>query len=782
MSSFFQKLKQIESFLTHVADTISPDYPAAAGKETAQHRTTTSVSTTFPSVGSLPATSSIHVNSNGTNAAVSSLFEPKKGDVDDVNKTSTPIIAPADTILSSMPPLAPPFPPNCKSRLEYKTYYEKSLQNYRREIMTNILPSIPLYLRNDFLMSLKQDLNAQVQLRQAQNDLAQKQQCQEDTFAAEKHVEEAKCLNQHSEAELVLAGTSLLSFIHSHLQDKEDTKLDTTNGESFCPQQLQWKITLMRCCILTNATPHQLATYSVSSKRNADHVYNLLCDPNLMKEILISDGPKYFRYTSMLQIYHSILASSSLSSVTSIHDNDEKKNNNNFTTIKTNDIFHRLALAIALEHAAPIEIFDTQITIDPIKRYHHYEMAYLNGELDESFSTLSTWELRMVVNNDASDNEIQWCRDMIRNYRPDHILHQNDQWRYCNIVRSDVVYKAPAWIGNGCPRSYQQLISGGGKCGPRAWMGRFACKSFGIPTWGVRQPDHAAMSHWTKSGEWVICLGGPNWMKSYWEDRNGVDFELETRARTFCGIGRHSGYNEEKDAYNYGEYEKNVFWLQCIVEIHQEVQIGSQNGNYLQRPVDERLWSELVLLQKKILARYVTEKNVQRDGMSLHCNTKRNLANIIQERADIEENCSFRDDGTIIIPASLCRNLRQNGQNVIQTKCFLPEGGNQIHVRGNACLEYTVNVPTTSLYTLRARIVTVHARQNTLQVKVRDGSLPFFASGNGMNYELEIPYTKGYWEMTRPITVELCQGINTVFFRSSENGSMTIKDFTLESI
>eukprot|EP00957_Ditylum_brightwellii_P168106 12797904-Ditylum_brightwellii.AAC.1 len=67
------------------------------------------------------------------------------------------------------------------------------------------------------------------------------------------------------------------------------------------------------------------------------------------------------------------------------------------------------------------------------------------------------------------------------------------------LKRSDVVYKVPEWISNDHPRSYQQLISGRGKCEPRAWMGQFACKPFDIPMWDIHQPGHAVMSHWTKT-------------------------------------------------------------------------------------------------------------------------------------------------------------------------------------------------------------------------------------------------------------------------------------------
>ena len=50
-------------------------------------------------------------------------------------------------------------------------------------------------------------------------------------------------------------------------------------------------------------------------------------------------------------------------------------------------VLQRLALAISLEHAVPIRQgnpkarTDAPETIDPVKRYLHYEKAYLDGEL-----------------------------------------------------------------------------------------------------------------------------------------------------------------------------------------------------------------------------------------------------------------------------------------------------------------------------------------------------------------------------------------------------------------
>lgn len=82
-------------------------------------------------------------------------------------------------------------------------------------------------------------------------------------------------------------------------------------------------------------------------------------------------------------------------------------------------------------------------------------------------------------------------------------------------------------------QNYQNIIRNGGVCGRRAFFGRFLLRAFGIPTWGVTQHKHAALSHWTPKG-WVVNLGA-GFEHSWWDKdeapRSGSDFLLETQAR-----------------------------------------------------------------------------------------------------------------------------------------------------------------------------------------------------------------------------------------------------------
>jgi hypothetical protein len=77
-------------------------------------------------------------------------------------------------------------------------------------------------------------------------------------------------------------------------------------------------------------------------------------------------------------------------------------------------------------------------------------------------------------------------------------------------------------------------LSAGGECGPRAFFTRFVRKAWGMPTWGVTEPGHAAMSTFGPAG-WEVLLGaGEN-------THNGSRYMLLTTRswHIYLGLLRH---------------------------------------------------------------------------------------------------------------------------------------------------------------------------------------------------------------------------------------------------
>ena len=277
--------------------------------------------------------------------------------------------------------------------------------------------------------------------------------------------------------------------------------------------------------VLLEATPQGLAEFAGQGKKQASLVEQMLAGADLMKQMLVAGGANAKRegrgygaaqYGEAMAIYTDIRKASKKAS---------------------KGVLQRLALAISLEHAVPIAqtnpkvLTGAPVTIDPVNRYRHYEKAYLDGELDPAFERLSAWDLRMVVDGDEPDETLAWGREMLWNYRPDHIYNSNYGWRYVSIVSSDVKY------GSGDVKydrpelqKYQNILMNGGVCGRRAFFGRFILRAFGIPTTARPSRGHAALAHWTPKG-WVVNLGGgwgAGWVMGRKKD---LDFLAITQAR-----------------------------------------------------------------------------------------------------------------------------------------------------------------------------------------------------------------------------------------------------------
>lgn len=408
---------------------------------------------------------------------------------------------------------------------------------------------------------------------------------------------------------------------------------------------------LAKYVVLKEATPAGLARFAQQGREQWQLVEGLLADPILMQEMLVADGAKAkslgrngfgpAEYGNAIQIYRKIQEASENASA---------------------GIFQRLALAISLEHAVPLVQVNPEAsvgapaTIDPVKRYLHYEKAYLDGELDSTFSQLTTWDLRMVVNGDEPDATLAWGREMLRNYRPDHIYNSNFGWRYVNIVTSDVKYGSQD-VKHDRPelQKYQNMLMNGGVCGRRAFFGRFILRSFGVPTTARPSRGHAALAHWTPKG-WVVNLGGgwgAGWTKTpYVKD---VDFLATTQARAnpeaYLKVKRAQWAGDvlgEKRCYGENEKLEPEFWNGISLKIQRAI-IEESNAVTLAALGEDLGEANEPTVAEKVMASPVTEDDKK----------------IIQN-----------PDGSILMPAAAYSKPSGNTREVLAMKSF--DGGLQI--------------------------------------------------------------------------------------------------------
>jgi len=450
------------------------------------------------------------------------------------------------------------------------------------------------------------------------------------------------------EQELLQRYTGMLNQLRAELTAKVPQDVPASAGsvsEFLASDALDAK--LAKYVVLLEATPQGLAEFAKQGQEQAALVERMLADADLMKQMLVADGAKRKRvgrgysaaqYGPAMQIHTDIQKAS---------------------TKAKDGILQRLALAISLEHSVPIGQANPKAqteapdTIDPVKRYLHYEKAYLDGELDPAFNRLSTWDLRMVVNGDEPDETLAWGRKMLRNYRPDHILSTDEGWRYVRIVATDVKY------GSGDVKydrpelqRYQNILMNGGVCGRRAFIGRFILRAFGIPTTARPSRGHAALAHWTPEG-WVVNLGG-GWGSGWASGPNQVGgrrADLGFLAITQARANREA-FLKVKRAQWAGEVlgENRAFWNDVALKTQQAI-IKESKAVALAALGEDIGESNTPTVAEKVLASPVTPE---------------------------DKKITYGPRGVISIPAAAYSKPIGNTRDVIAMKSFA--GGLQVHL------------------------------------------------------------------------------------------------------
>jgi len=492
---------------------------------------------------------------------------------------------------------------------------------------------------------------------------------------------------------------------------------------------------LVKCVVLKAATPRGLAAFAQQSKEQEALVEKLLADSDLMKQMVVADGAKDGQYGRAMQIYTDIQKASPRAK---------------------EGVLQRLALGTSLEQAVPVAQTNPQAqtnaptVVDPVKRYLHFEKAYLDGELDPAFKALTVWDCRFVTNGDETEEVLTWGREMLRNYRPDHIATSDYRWRYVKAVKTDVQYGSKEQV-NDIPtlHNFQNIINTGGVCGRRAFFGRFILRCFGLPTLARPQKGHATLVHWTPEG-WVINLGagwGWGWLKDGQQD---VDFLAMTQARkvekSYVQVLRAKWMGDvlgEKDAFGFNS-EASGFW----------------NGVALYR--QQAIIDESKAVALAAVGTDIGEANVSKEKDVVETVTL----------TDADRKVVIGQDQTIAIPAVACTCSTNNTEKILFMKSF--KDGLQMHYSRNGkpeAFEYTFDIPAAGKYALSASVVTVSPNQHLL-VAANDAKEPI---------DIVLPYTLGKWEQTPSVDVSLAKGKNVLKFTRNEPArGLTIKQFTLK--
>lgn len=494
---------------------------------------------------------------------------------------------------------------------------------------------------------------------------------------------------------------------------------------------------LARYVALKESTPHGLAAFAQQGEAQQQLVERMLDDDGLLVQMAVADGANGGNYARAMEIYRDIRDASSRAGEGHLQ---------------------RLALAVALEHAVPIAQRNAEAatgapaTVDPVRRYLHYEQAFLAGELDPAFAHLSVWDYRMVVYGEEPDEILTWGREMLRNYRPDQVTNPDYRWRYVNSVRTDVRYGSQDnQHDEPGLQFFQNILKNGGVCGRLAFYGRFLLRAFGIPTTARPQTGHAALVHWTPDG-WVPCLGagwGSGWTKTRY-DRD-LDFLATTQARAA------------------GAPFLQVKRAQWIGDVMGEPRtFGFLSGS-------PSFWYGVSLHTQRAIIDAAQAKALDAVGQDIaEANeTKEQMAIAKVVLTDEDRRVVVDGAGVITIPAAATSKPTKSNRKILFLNSVL--GGKQLHYSrkgGEQDLEYTFDAPAAGRYALTARVVTPSWQQHLLMT-VNDAAKPVV---------IELPFTVGRWDRTRPVEVELVAGRNVLRFAHGSDGhakGFSIRDFTL---
>jgi len=550
----------------------------------------------------------------------------------------------------------------------------------------------------------------------------------------------------------------------------------------------EYETVLCQCAAICRATPKKLAAYCARSEENNDRVMRLFrSDTRLLKHIMINgdaspefyDGDKQGLYGEVMENYENIMKECPKARMTYQSSDTTSRH-----------LYNRLAIACACEFAIPVEHFDRPDSfVQPTERYLNYEKAYDNGLLDLNFDSFTTWELRMVVNSDLPDSELDWLRSMEMNYRPDLTITDDKYWIYTRLVKSDARYKNPPKREDGVPYDIMQHFSGGGKCGPRARMGRALCKAFGIPTWGAKVPRHTYLSRWTSKkpdmevtdpdskNHWTTNLGAKNPIYFSWGPKRGTDFFIETQLR--------ERYRAQQEVY--GRRVCLFEWLSCI-----------EDGYFVTRqtPRKNEVYYCLTECQKAYLYEnemgdedYIVLDNEMEEYNSVDKVNKNAMAvnqfAALKNREDVKEVITSKENG-IIVPASIYEDDKSTRKGVSTMKSYL--GGNQILLEKSSMVTYKLPAELTiggsGIYKLSCVVCTIHASQISKPFALTVSSTDDDAEIYGESHEIAVPYTVGKWKTTVPITVGLHTGKEMLIKLTRSGGPYTVsmKEIRLEEI
>jgi len=475
---------------------------------------------------------------------------------------------------------------------------------------------------------------------------------------------------------------------------------------------------LTKAAIIAQASPEALAKFAADGYKNQNLLKRLFNDPELMREMILNGGAAQYEYGEAMRIFVECLGD----------DYDEEEEQDKFFPVNK-----KIALACALELCTGVKHFDTNDFIDPVARYKHFVEAHRNGELDPAFPHFSVWEMRHIVNCDAPNDQMEWCRNMVMLYCPHVTCITDPKMTYTYILQTDVRQRPPKWTGT--PRTYPMVLAGGGNESVNSWFGRFILQSFGLPVWGTKYRRKEGFTRWTSKG-WETMMGA-DWDTATWNGKAGKDFKMELESR-----------NKAPPM----EYFKKLVYLQCLADVidpGKTMDIPKEERDVLH---PERLWRSMSIVSLELLFQTEVEvkRTFERKGEGLVETKVEKYLKMYEEDAPEKDNKFDEDSGKLTIYAANHNGVAE--MNVMIMASF--KGGQQLNFVADGNVEYSIpDGAPTKKWKLVLEVNTVSNNKTPMSLfNVDDGD------DDENAIKITLPYTMGMWKKTDPVEIEVGAG------------------------
>ncbi len=411
-------------------------------------------------------------------------------------------------------------------------------------------------------------------------------------------------------------------------------------------------------------------------------------------------------------------------------------------------IYQKLAIATALRPPGCVNIGagGAATPADPVARYRYFKTAHQKKELFPSFDRLTVWEFSKILCSGASDADLTWARQMINSFRPD--LRADEL-----VVNStSFVWRrgAPAvFYPNGGYQNFQNVLAGGGKCGPRSSWSVMVCHAFGIPAIGVGQPAHACVAY-KAANPMTQPQPGSAWKVAYgagW-DKSTID---DTPYDKLKGPDFLAGIEKRSDAAKFSQVE-HLRWLAGAVTPPEKA--AAVMG------VAQKIHDSITLPKTDITASHKADEAEADPGVKAAAKAG---APKVPGAISVNPSATTSKAASGVIHVEAAAFAKTGGKiswggqipNVLVHDSF--GGGKQAYFQQQMkeqWADYTIEVPTAGTYQITMKAACIN-----------DDQLLEVSSGNKVVAAVPIPLVPGafgLWQDTKPVELKLEKGTQTI--------------------